>query len=104
MIGAQVHDVGGFSANEDGDVLTGDPRHPFLRLQRRIEPGQVFTIEPGIYVIDQLLEPFAGSGDVDWAKVDELRPYGGVRIEDDVYVRPDGSVENFTRDAFSRLP
>ncbi|UKS27158.1 Xaa-Pro peptidase family protein [Paenibacillus sp. HWE-109] len=40
-----------------------------------IEPGHVFTIEPGIY----------------------LSSLGGVRIEDDVYVHPDGHVEVLTR-------
>jgi Xaa-Pro dipeptidase len=38
--------------------------------------------------------------DVDWAKVDAFRPYGGIRIEDDVVCTND-EPENLTRDAFA---
>ena len=48
----------------------------------------VVTIEPGIYFIDMLLERADDSGphasSVDWARVDAFRPFGGIRIEDDV--------------------
>jgi Xaa-Pro dipeptidase len=39
---------------------------------------------------------------VDWDRVDALRPYGGIRIEDDVLCT-DGDPENMTRDAFAAL-
>lgn len=98
-IGLQVHDVGGFLKSPDGDSFQRSARHPFLRLLRDIEPGQVFTIEPGLYVVDQLLEAFDGNDDFNWTRIAELRPYGGVRIEDSVHVTENG-VENLTRDAF----
>jgi Xaa-Pro dipeptidase len=42
-----------------------------------------------------------GHGDaVDWARIDAFRPFGGIRIEDDV-VCTDGEPENLTRDAFA---
>ncbi|TCV92107.1 Xaa-Pro dipeptidase [Luteibacter rhizovicinus] len=104
-IGMQVHDVGGFQASETGGTIARPEGHPFLRLTRRLETGMVVTIEPGIYFIDMLLaelknKPFAG--DIDWAKVDSFRQYGGIRIEDDV-VCTDGEPENLTRDAFAQL-
>ncbi|HEY5806505.1 MAG TPA: M24 family metallopeptidase, partial [Povalibacter sp.] len=79
--------------------------HPYLRLTRTLEPGFVVTIEPGIYFIDSLLEearraPYAG--DINWPLVERLKPYGGVRIEDDVACTQ-GPPENLTRDAFARL-
>jgi len=37
---------------------------------------------------------------IDQKQLDWLRPYGGIRIEDNVRVLADGC-ENFTRDAFS---
>ena len=64
FIGLQVHDVGGFLKNDKGDSYPRNERHPFLRLLRDVEVGQVFTIEPGLYVVDQLLEEFEGSSDI----------------------------------------
>ena len=89
--------------NPQGELHERDPNHPFLRLTRTIEAGQVFTIEPGLYVIDQLLEAYAGHADFNWQAIDELRPYGGVRIEDSVVVSSAGQHENLTRDAFKLL-
>ena len=78
------------------------PENRFLRNTSQIEVGQVFTIEPGLYFIDGLLGPLR-AGDharlVDWALVDELRPYGGIRIEDNVVVLAQG-IRNLTREAF----
>jgi Xaa-Pro dipeptidase len=104
-IGLQVHDIGGFQAGEDGGTLPKPAGHPYLRLTRRIEPGQVMTIEPGLYFIDLLLAELKekpAASDVDWEKVDRFRHYGGVRIEDDVACTDDAP-ENLTRDAFAAL-
>jgi Xaa-Pro dipeptidase len=63
----------------------------------------VVTIEPGIYFIDMLLEKLRQDGhadSVDWARVDAFRPYGGIRIEDDVACT-DGEPLNLTREGFA---
>lgn len=104
-IGLQVHDVGGFSKNEHGATIDKPENQPFLRLTRIIEERQVFTIEPGIYIIDSLLDDLKKNGNgagVNWKRVDEFRVYGGVRIEDDVVVTAKGH-ENMTRDAFREV-
>ena len=104
-IGLQVHDVAGFQANERGGSLARPAGHPYLRMTRTLEPGMVVTIEPGLYFIDMLLDELRAkpvAGDIDWDKVDALRPYGGIRIEDDV-VCSAGAPENLTRDAFAAL-
>ncbi|CAB0151652.1 Xaa-Pro dipeptidase [Pseudidiomarina piscicola] len=103
FIGLQVHDVGGFLRNDRGDSFDRDVRHPFLRLLRPVEAGQVFTIEPGLYVVDQLLEEHAEAKEMNWDRIAELRPYGGVRIEDSIVVGDNGANENLTRDAFGKL-
>ncbi|MDJ0750072.1 MAG: Xaa-Pro dipeptidase [Woeseiaceae bacterium] len=105
LLGIQVHDVGGHQQDEAGTIVDPPSGHPFLRLTRVLEEDMVLTIEPGIYVIDMLLENLRGTpaeSHVNWDTVDWLRPYGGIRIEDDVRVMAD-TQENLTRDAFARV-
>jgi Xaa-Pro dipeptidase len=102
-IGLQVHDVAGFQRSERGGTIGRPDGHPYLRMTRVLEPGMVVTIEPGLYFIDMLLEELKAkpeAKDIDWAKVDAFRQYGGIRIEDDVACT-DGAPENLTRDAFA---
>ena len=103
LLGIQVHDVGGHQENETGGTIDPPSGHPFLRLTRVLEEDMVLTIEPGLYVIDMLLDELRGTpaeDHVNWQTVDWLRPFGGIRIEDDVRVLPDGA-ENLTREAFA---
>lgn len=105
LLGIQVHDVGGFLESESGTTIDPPSGHPFLRLTRVLEENMVLTIEPGLYVIDMLLENLQGTpaaSHVNWTTVDWLRPYGGIRIEDDVRVLVNDR-ENLTRDAFAQL-
>ena len=94
-LGVTTHDVG---------MKLRPPRdnNKFLRNTSTIEAGQVFTIEPGFYVIDALLAPLKDDERarmVDWKVVDELRPFGGIRIEDNVVVQAQGT-RNLTREAY----
>ncbi|HLS83172.1 MAG TPA: Xaa-Pro dipeptidase [Arenimonas sp.] len=101
-IGLQVHDVAGFS-DEDGNLIPRPEGHPFLRMTRTLEPGMVVTIEPGLYFIPTLLAKLkqtAQAKHVDWTRIEQLLPYGGVRIEDEVHCT-DGEPENLTRPAFA---
>ncbi|HWS78270.1 MAG TPA: Xaa-Pro dipeptidase [Thermomonas sp.] len=102
-IGLQVHDVAGFAESDRGGTIPKPEGHPYLRLTRTLQPGMAVTIEPGIYFIDMLLDELKQKGladAVDWARVDTFRPYGGIRIEDDV-VCTDGAPLNLTREAFA---
>ncbi len=105
LLGIQVHDVGGFMESESGTFIDPPSGHPFLRLTRVLEEDMVLTIEPGLYVIDMLLENLRGTpaeDHVNWSTVDWLRPFGGIRIEDDIRVLVNDQ-ENLTRDAFAQL-
>ncbi len=102
-IGLQVHDVAGFAQSDRGGTIAKPEGHPYLRMTRVLEPGMVVTIEPGIYFIDMLLDELKQKGlgpSVDWDRVATFKPFGGIRIEDDV-VCTDGAPINLTRDGFA---
>lgn len=99
-LGLQTHDVGGFMADERGTHVATPEKHPFLRTSRIIEANQVFTIEPGLYFIDSLLADLKASKNgsmVNWDAINEMRPFGGIRIEDNIIVHQLHN-ENMTRD------
>jgi Xaa-Pro dipeptidase len=94
-LGLQTHDVG---------CALRKPRETngFLRNTSDIAVGQVFTIEPGIYFIESLLEGLRAQpagAIVDWKAVEVLAPFGGARIEDDVHViGGEAILRNLTRE------
>ncbi|HVV82912.1 MAG TPA: Xaa-Pro dipeptidase [Kofleriaceae bacterium] len=95
-LGLQVHDVG-------MKPHAPRPDNRYLRNTSVIEVGQVFTIEPGCYFIDQLLAPLRAddrAGLLDWKLVERIARFGGVRIEDDVVVGETG-IRNLTREAWA---
>jgi hypothetical protein len=68
-----VHDVGCKLTPAAAD-------NPWLRNTSEIAVGQVFTIEPGIYFIPQLLEQLRGEAlgnKVNWPLVDALPRWAG---------------------------
>jgi Xaa-Pro dipeptidase len=103
LLGLQVHDVAGFAKSVSGGEIPKPQGHPYLRLTRTLEPGFVVTIEPGIYFIDLLLEDAANKfkHEIVWSKVEQLKQYGGIRIEDNV-VCTAGEPINLTREEFAQ--
>jgi Xaa-Pro dipeptidase len=105
LLGLQVHDVAGFAADVTGREIPKPEGHPYLRLTRRLEPGFVVTVEPGVYFIDLLLDA-ARAGPaarhIRWEAVERLKPCGGIRVEDDVACTAT-EPENLTRDAFAEF-
>jgi len=104
FLGIQVHDVGGHMADHTGTQAPPPKAYPHLRMTRKLEPGMVLTIEPGIYFIDMLLNKLRSSDanrHLNWSTIGVLLPFGGIRIEDNLVVTSNGS-ENLTRDAFSK--
>ncbi|MBE6222264.1 MAG: M24 family metallopeptidase [Bacteroidales bacterium] len=107
-MGLDVHDM------EDlGENLVGyDPDQTrakqlglgSLRMARRLVPGHVITDEPGIYFIPALIEKFKKEGTgaefINFAKLETYYDFGGIRLEDDVLVTPEGA----RRLGHARLP
>lgn len=91
-LGLVTHDVG-------CRQIAPKTENPFLRNTSVVDTGQVFTIEPGCYFIPSLLAELKAmpiAAHLDWSLVEQLTPFGGVRVEDDLLVEEAG-VDNFTR-------
>lgn len=105
-LGVNVHDKGSQLANAKGDLVTVTEEYPTLRHSAAMVANQIYTVEPGVYFIPSKLEKLRGSKNaskVNWSRVDEFTPYGGIRIEDNIILHSDGRLENLTRDAFSQF-
>ncbi|MDE3269043.1 MAG: Xaa-Pro dipeptidase [Pseudomonadota bacterium] len=104
MLGVQVHDVNG--VNPAPAVA---PQKPILeifaklRFREELAVDEVITIEPGIYFIPMLLAEHRQDQRLNWRLIDRLLPLGGMRIEDDVLVATDASV-NITRKFLGNEP
>lgn len=99
LLGIQVHDQGGHLRAPDGTQEAPPSRDAALRLTRPMEPDMVFTVEPGIYFIESLLSAFPNQSLLNLDAIDQLRGFGGIRIEDNVLVTS-GGASNLTRSAF----
>jgi Xaa-Pro aminopeptidase len=98
MMGLDVHDMEPLGEDYVGytDTIRRDPAFGwcYLRLAKPVEPGFVITVEPGIYFIPELIERRQAEGKytqfVDYDKIGSYRDFGGIRIEDDILITPDG--------------
>jgi Xaa-Pro aminopeptidase len=76
-----------------------------LRMARKLVPGNVITVEPGIYFIPDLIALWkkngTDKGHVNYSKIEGgYIDFGGIRLEDDVLVTPEGA----RRTGGKRLP
>jgi Xaa-Pro aminopeptidase len=97
MMGLDVHDM------EDlGEVHVGYEGEPkstqfglkSLRFAKEMRPGHVFTIEPGIYFIPELIDLWKSKGKfesfLNWNEIEKFRHFGGIRNEENFVITDTG--------------
>ena len=97
MMGLDVHDMenlGEVWVGYDGEPKSTQFGLKSLRLAKPLKPGYVFTIEPGIYFIPELMDKWQGEGNftefVNWTEVQKFRSFGGIRNEEDYMMTETG--------------
>ncbi len=99
LIGLDVHDMENFGEEYIGYTKSLKKRTDFgfksLRLGKELKEGFCITIEPGIYIIPDLIDLRLGERKhKDFINYDELnkwRDFGGIRLEDDFYINGSGA-------------
>lgn len=97
MLGLDVHDMEGLGEEHVGYNETVQRSEEFglkyLRLAKALQTGFVFTIEPGIYFIPELIDMWKTQNKfpefINYDMLENYKEFGGIRIEDDILVTED---------------
>ena len=99
MMGLDVHDMENLGevnvGYEEGRSKSTQFGFKSLRLAKALEPGYVFTVEPGIYFIPDLIDKWRAEKQftdfICYEKLDAWRNFGGIRNEEDWLVFEGGA-------------
>ncbi|MDR1499856.1 MAG: aminopeptidase P N-terminal domain-containing protein [Tannerellaceae bacterium] len=98
MMGLDVHDMenlGEVYVGHDGRPKSTQFGRKSLRLARKLEPGFVLTVEPGIYFIPELIDLWRSKklfdGFINYEKVVAYKDFSGIRNEEDYLITPTGA-------------
>jgi len=99
MLGMDVHDMENLGEIYVGYDATIEKSKQFglrsLRLGRQLKEGFAITIEPGIYLIPELIDKFKAdkmhTEFLNYNEIEKYRNVGGIRIEDDYIITAGGN-------------
>jgi Xaa-Pro aminopeptidase len=98
LLGLDVHDLENLGEHYTGYDETIQRSSQFglsaLRFGKKLIPGHILTVEPGIYFIPQLISKWESEKKffeyINYDKAKDYLDFGGIRIEDNVLVTEDG--------------
>lgn len=100
MMGLDVHDMEDLGEQYVGytdQMLKNTTQFGLksLRLGKELQTGYVLTVEPGIYIIPELIDRWRATKSfseyINYDKLEEFRYFSGIRIEDDFLITENGS-------------
>ena len=99
MMGLDVHDMENFVEEYVGYDDQCEKSNAFglksLCLGKELASGFVVTVEPGIYIIPELIKKYKALGNyndfINYSFLEKYTDFGGIRIEDDFAITPDGA-------------
>jgi Xaa-Pro aminopeptidase len=94
LMGLDVHDMEDLGEQYTGYTDTLKKSTAFgwksLRLARALEPGFVLTVEPGVYIIPELIDQWKAvkkhEAFINYEVLEKYRAFGGIRIEDNFVI------------------
>ena len=97
-LGLDVHDMEDLGENWVGydETVTRSTQFGLksLRMAKALKAGNVMTVEPGIYFIPALIDKWRAEGVnsdfFNFDQIDKFRTFGGIRIEENILITPDG--------------
>ncbi|MDN5217375.1 aminopeptidase P family protein [Fulvivirgaceae bacterium BMA12] len=99
MMGLDVHDMEDLGEQYVGYTDTMIKSVEFglksLRLGKALEPGFVITVEPGIYIIPELIDLWKATNKnaqfINYQALESYRDFGGIRVEEDFVITETGA-------------
>lgn len=100
MMGLDVHDMEDLGEQYVGytdDLLKNTTQFGLksLRLGKALETGYVLTVEPGVYIIPELIDRWKAENQfseyINYDKLEQFRHFSGIRVEDDFLITDSGS-------------